>query len=81
MIFHPPLLYLGYVGFAVPFAFAVAALLGGRLDVAWARWMRPWTTASWVLLTLGISLGSYWSYYELGWGGWVRTYTIKSKYQ
>lgn len=56
MIFHPPLLYLGYVGFAVPFAFAVAALLGGRLDVAWARWMRPWTTASWVLLTLGISL-------------------------
>ena len=70
MIFHPPLLYLGYVGFAVPFAFAVAALLGGRLDVAWARWMRPWTTASWVLLTLGISLGSYWSYYELGWGGW-----------
>ena len=52
------------------FAFAVAALLGGRLDVAWARWMRPWTTASWVLLTLGISLGSYWSYYELGWGGW-----------
>ena len=70
MIFHPPLLYLGYVGFAVPFAFAVAALLGGRLDIAWARWMRPWTTASWVLLTLGISLGSYWSYYELGWGGW-----------
>lgn len=70
MIFHPPLLYLGYVGFAVPFAFAVAALLGGRLDIAWARWMRPWATASWVLLTLGISLGSYWSYYELGWGGW-----------
>ncbi len=70
MIFHPPLLYLGYVGFAVPFAFAVAALMGGRLDVAWARWMRPWTTASWILLTLGISLGSYWSYYELGWGGW-----------
>lgn len=70
MIFHPPLLYLGYVGFAVPFAFAIAALLGGRLDVRWARWMRPWTTVSWVLLTLGISLGSYWSYYELGWGGW-----------
>lgn len=70
MIFHPPLLYLGYVGFSVPFAFAVAALLGGRLDIAWVRWMRPWTTASWVLLTLGISLGSYWSYYELGWGGW-----------
>lgn len=70
MIFHPPLLYLGYVGFAVPFAFAIAALLGGRLDVAWARWMRPWTTASWILLTLGIALGAYWSYYELGWGGW-----------
>lgn len=70
MIFHPPLLYLGYVGFAVPFAFAIAALLGGRLDVAWARWMRPWTTASWVLLTLGIALGCFWSYYELGWGGW-----------
>ncbi len=70
MIFHPPLLYLGYVGFAVPFAFAIAALLGGRLNIDWARWMRPWTTVSWVLLTLGISLGSYWSYYELGWGGW-----------
>ncbi len=70
MIFHPPLLYLGYVGFAVPFAFAVAALLEGRLDTAWARWMRPWTTASWVLLTLGMALGSFWSYYELGWGGW-----------
>ena len=70
MIFHPPLLYFGYVGFAVPFAFAMAALLGGRLDVAWARWMRPWTTASWILLTLGIILGCYWSYYELGWGGW-----------
>ena len=70
MVFHPPLLYLGYVGFAVPFAFAIAALISGRLDAAWARWMRPWTTAAWVLLTLGISLGSYWSYYELGWGGW-----------
>ena len=70
MVFHPPLLYMGYVGFAVPFAFAIAALLGGRLDVAWARWMRPWTTGAWILLTLGISLGSYWSYYELGWGGW-----------
>lgn len=70
MVFHPPLLYLGYVGFAVPFAFAIAALIGGRLDVAWARWMRPWTTAAWIFLTLGISLGSYWSYYELGWGGW-----------
>ncbi len=70
MVFHPPLLYLGYVGFAVPFAFAIAALISGRLDAAWARWMRPWTTAAWILLTLGISLGSYWSYYELGWGGW-----------
>ncbi|MCF0253029.1 MAG: heme lyase CcmF/NrfE family subunit [Duodenibacillus sp.] len=70
MVFHPPLLYMGYVGFAVPFAFAIAALIGGKLDVAWARWMRPWTTLAWILLTLGISLGSYWSYYELGWGGW-----------
>ena len=70
MVFHPPLLYLGYVGFAVPFAFAIAALISGRLDAAWARWMRPWTTTAWVLLTLGIALGSYWAYYELGWGGW-----------
>ena len=70
MVFHPPLLYLGYVGFAVPFAFAIAALISGRLDAAWARWMCPWTTAAWVLLTLGIALGSYWAYYELGWGGW-----------
>ncbi|MCG5031432.1 heme lyase CcmF/NrfE family subunit [Mesosutterella sp. OilRF-GAM-744-9] len=70
MIFHPPLLYLGYVGFSVPFAFAIASLLSGRLDIAWARWMRPWTTAAWVFLTVGIALGSYWSYYELGWGGW-----------
>ena len=70
MVFHPPLLYLGYVGFAVPFAFAIAALISGRLDAAWARWMRPWTTAAWVLLTLGIALGSYWADYELGWGGW-----------
>lgn len=70
MVFHPPLLYLGYVGFSVPFAFAIAALISGRLDAAWARWMRPWTTAAWVLLTLGIALGSYWAYYELGWGGW-----------
>lgn len=70
MVFHPPLLYLGYVGFSVPFAFAIAALVSGRLDAAWARWMRPWTTAAWVLLTLGICLGSYWAYYELGWGGW-----------
>ena len=70
MVFHPPLLYLGYVGFSVPFAFAIAALLSGRLDAAWVRWMRPWTTAAWILLTLGIALGSYWAYYELGWGGW-----------
>jgi len=70
LIIHPPMLYLGYVGFAVAFAFAIAALLGGRLDAAWARWSRPWTLAAWVCLTLGISLGSFWAYYELGWGGW-----------
>lgn len=70
MVFHPPLLYMGYVGMVVPFAFAVAALIGGRLDAAWARWTRPWTSVAWIFLTLGISLGSYWSYYELGWGGW-----------
>ncbi len=70
MVFHPPLLYLGYVGFSVAFAFAIAALLGGRLDATWARWSRPWTTAAWCFLTLGIMLGSWWAYYELGWGGW-----------
>ena len=70
LVFHPPMLYMGYVGFAVAFAFAVAALLAGRLDAAWARWSRPWTTAAWVFLTLGIALGSWWAYYELGWGGW-----------
>jgi len=70
MVLHPPMLYMGYVGFAVAFAFAVAALLGGRLDAAWARWSRPWTTAAWCFLTLGIALGSWWAYYELGWGGW-----------
>ena len=70
MIFHPPLLYMGYVGFAVAFAFAVAALIGGNLDTQWARWTRPWTTAAWIFLTLGIALGSWWAYYELGWGGW-----------
>jgi cytochrome c-type biogenesis protein CcmF len=70
LIFHPPLLYMGYVGFTVPFAFAMAGLLGGRLDSAWARWSRPWTVASWAFLTLGIALGSWWAYYELGWGGW-----------
>ena len=70
MISHPPMLYMGYVGFSVSFAFAVAALLGGRLDAAWARWTRPWTTAAWCFLTLGIMLGSAWAYYVLGWGGW-----------
>ena len=70
MILHPPLLYMGYVGTAVVFAFAIAALLGGRLDAAWARWSRPWTTVAWVFLTLGIAVGSWWAYYELGWGGW-----------
>jgi len=67
---HPPMLYMGYVGFSVPFAFAVAALLHGRLDAAWARWSRPWTNMAWLFLTLGIALGSWWAYYELGWGGW-----------
>ena len=70
LIFHPPMLYLGYVGFSVSFAFAIAALMSGRLDSAWARWSRPWTLAAWVFLTGGISLGSWWAYYELGWGGW-----------
>jgi cytochrome c-type biogenesis protein CcmF len=67
---HPPMLYMGYVGFSVPFAFAIAAMLGGRLDAAWARWSRPWTNGGWMFLTLGIALGSWWAYYELGWGGW-----------
>jgi len=70
LIVHPPTLYMGYVGLSVVFAFAIAALLGGRLDAAWARWSRPWTTAAWVFLTIGIALGSWWAYYELGWGGW-----------
>ncbi|MDR0233740.1 MAG: heme lyase CcmF/NrfE family subunit [Zoogloeaceae bacterium] len=70
LIIHPPLLYMGYVGFAVAYAFAVAALISGRLDAAWARWTRPWTVASWAFLTLGIACGSWWAYYELGWGGW-----------
>ena len=69
LAFHPPILYMGYVGFAVPFAFAIAALLEGRVDASWGRWVRPWTLASWGLLTLGIALGSWWAYYELGWGG------------
>jgi len=70
MVIHPPMLYMGYVGFSVAFAFAIAALLGGRLDATWARWSRPWTTAAWSFLTIGIALGSWWAYYELGWGGW-----------
>jgi cytochrome c-type biogenesis protein CcmF len=67
---HPPLLYLGYVGFSITFSFAVAALIEGRIDAAWARWVRPWALAAWMFLTLGIAMGSYWAYYELGWGGW-----------
>src|SRR5690554_186313 len=70
LIVHPPMLYMGYVGFSVAFAFAIAALLGGRLDAAWARWSRPWTIVAWAFLGLGIVLGSWWAYYELGWGGW-----------
>lgn len=69
-IIHPPALYMGYVGFSVVFAFAIAALLSGRLDSAWARWCRPWANVAWAILTLGLSLGSWWAYYELGWGGW-----------
>jgi cytochrome c-type biogenesis protein CcmF len=67
---HPPLLYLGYVGFSISFSFAIAALIDGRIDAAWARWVRPWTLTAWMFLTLGIAMGSYWAYYELGWGGW-----------
>jgi len=70
LVFHPPMLYMGYVGLAIPFAFSIAALLNGRLDAAWARWTRPWAIASWICLTMGIALGSWWAYYELGWGGW-----------
>ena len=70
LILHPPMLYMGYVGFAVPFAFAISALIGGQFDSAWARWCRPWINVSWVFLTIGICLGSWWAYYELGWGGW-----------
>ena len=66
---HPPLLYLGYVGFSIAFSFAIAALIEGRIDAAWARWVRPWTLAAWMFLTIGIAMGSYWAYYELGWGG------------
>ncbi|NRB41692.1 MAG: cytochrome c biogenesis protein CcsA, partial [Pseudomonadales bacterium] len=70
MAIHPPMLYIGYVGFSVAFAFAIAALLSGKLDVAWSRWTRPWTNVAWAFLSLGIMLGSWWAYYELGWGGW-----------
>ena len=70
MVIHPPMLYMGYVGFSVAFAFAIAALIGGKLDATWARWSRPWTTVAWMFLTCGIALGSWWAYYELGWGGW-----------
>ena len=70
MVAHPPMLYMGYVGFSVAFAFAISALIGGRLDATWARWSRPWTTVAWMFLTCGIALGSWWAYYELGWGGW-----------
>ncbi len=70
LVIHPPMLYMGYVGFSVAFAFSVAALLSGRLDAAWARWSRPWTVVAWVFMTAGIALGSWWAYYELGWGGW-----------
>src|SRR5450631_4128202 len=70
LVIHPPMLYMGYVGFSVAFAFAIAALLGGKLDATWARWSRPWTTVAWTFLTTGVMLGSWWAYYELGWGGW-----------
>jgi cytochrome c-type biogenesis protein CcmF len=70
LVIHPPMLYMGYVGMAVAFAFAVSALMSGRLDAAWARWSRPWTVVAWMFLTFGIGLGSWWAYYELGWGGW-----------
>jgi len=70
LVIHPPMLYMGYVGFSVAFAFAISALLGGKLDSTWARWSRPWTTVAWVFMTFGIALGSWWAYYELGWGGW-----------
>ncbi|WP_374973503.1 heme lyase CcmF/NrfE family subunit [Spongiibacter marinus] len=70
MVIHPPMLYIGYVGFSVAFAFAIAALLSGRMDASWARWSRPWTNIAWLFLTIGITLGSWWAYYELGWGGW-----------
>ncbi|MFZ5914666.1 MAG: cytochrome c biogenesis protein CcsA, partial [Pseudomonadota bacterium] len=70
LAFHPPFLYLGYVGFSMAFSFAVAALIEGKVEPAWARWVRPWTLAAWCFLTIGIAMGSWWAYYELGWGGW-----------
>src|SRR5690606_26981601 len=70
LAFHPPFLYLGYVGFSVAFSFAIAPLIEGRVDPAWARWVRPWTLLAWVFLTIGIAFGSWWAYYALGWGGW-----------
>src|SRR5947207_12042416 len=70
LMFHPPILYCGYVGFSVAFSFAIAALIEGRVDAAWARWMRPWVLASWIALTIGVAGGSFWAYYTLGWGGW-----------
>ena len=70
LAFHPPFLYTGYVGFSIAFSFAIAALIEGRIDAAWARWVRPWTLAAWMFLTVGIAMGSWWAYYELGWGGW-----------
>jgi cytochrome c-type biogenesis protein CcmF len=70
LAFHPPFLYTGYVGFSIAFSFAIAALIEGRIDAAWARWVRPWTLAAWMFLTIGIAMGSWWAYYELGWGGW-----------
>ena len=70
MVIHPPMLYIGYVGFVVPFAFSVAALIDGHVDARWLRWTRPWTNVAWAFLTIGIALGSWWAYYELGWGGW-----------
>ena len=70
LAFHPPCLYAGYVGLSIAFSFAMAALIEGRIDAAWARWVRPWTLLAWMFLTLGIAMGSYWAYYSLGWGGW-----------
>ena len=81
MVFHPPMLYMGYVGFSVAYAFAISALLSGRLDATWARWSRPWTTLAWMFLTLGIALGSWWAYYELAWaagGSGIRWKTPRS---